>query len=421
MANRTDKAQRSSLLDPNFAPKAELRLLPAAAIYGANAAGKSNILLALDYFQDAVMFSHGTWEPSGGTHLPQHGSEDTPREGSHFELEFVSEGAKFRYGFETDGALFTSEWLYKQLSSREALLFRRTTTASGGKINTEIKLGDNLSGGERYLNSIKPRVRENSLFLSAAAQENQTECKDAFDFITSDIRVTPLNGQWEQVQSTRTSEIAFEDKLFKNLLVQVLRAADPAIVDIKISQYGGTDKQKNLMSELPNSLREILSEGLKYDVQFVLKGDDGDITLPFGAESRGVRKIYSLAGAIMSALRFGDVFVIDELEASMHPHIARLIVDLFQDPAQNPNGAQLIFVTHDTNLLDQELLRRDQIWFVEKSGIDSHLYSLLEFSPRPDEDLERGYLRGRYGAIPSLRRFDLSEEHLTKLRAETSG
>ncbi len=407
VANSSDKAFYSSLHDPLFVSKPDLKLLPAAIIYGANAAGKSNVLLALDYLQSAVMFSHAQWEPGKGTNLPQQGPH---QEGpTRLEIEFIKNGTRYRYGFETDGKFFNDEWLYSSQTTRDRTLFRRTTVRKQDSFETTVKFGDSLSGGERYLNTIKPRVRENSLFLSAASQENQKECLKASEYITSDIFVSPLQGAFEPVQATRTSEMAYENASFKKVLVNILRIADPAIVDVQIVEASSSERITELSKALPEGLRQLVDHGFKYDVRFVLQDGDDKVILPFNAESRGVRKIYSLAGNMLTALKYGDAFVIDELESSMHPHMARLVVELFQDREQNENGAQLIVVTHDTNLLDQASVRRDQVWFVEKDQAGSHLYSLLDFSPRKDEDLERGYLRGRYGAIPALRQIELEE------------
>jgi len=130
--------------------------------------------------------------------------------------------------------------------------------------------------------------------------------------------------------------------------------------------------------------------------------------MPFDQESEGTKTLFSLAGPILVALHGGGVLVVDELDRSLHTQLAKRIVTMFNDPATNPNNAQLVFNTHDTNLLDTDVLRRDQIWFTEK-GSDgaTRLFPLTDFRARKYENLERGYLQGRYGAVPSISTPDL--------------
>jgi AAA15 family ATPase/GTPase len=238
--------------------------------------------------------------------------------------------------------------------------------------------------------------------LSAAAQDNQAESRKIFKWFEEYLEISSLEFNLDQHNTMLTSGIAEGDPGFKEALLLMLKTADPSIEDIEVSEREESPIPENVFQAMETGFREFIQQGFKYKVSFLHKAEDRIIKLPLSSESKGLQKIYSLAAKIIFALKRGEILVIDELESSMHPHLARLIVGLFQDRETNPGGAQIIFTTHDTNLLDQTLLRRDQIWFVEKRGCQSTLYSLLEFSPRKDESLENGYLLGRYGAIPAL-------------------
>lgn len=394
VANSSDHSMRSSL-HPIAVGGRDVALLPSIAIYGANAAGKSNVLLALEYIRDAVRASHSSWLPNSGTHIPQVVS--TNQDASKFEIEVYIDGNRFQYGFEATRRFFQNEWLIGFTGARSHTLFRRQSDEEG-RVN--LKVGPKFEGGQKSAQILEGRLRPNSLFLSLAAQENFPDALKILNWLDQDVNIPPIRFQADPLHASITSGLASKFPEFKSRLMEIMKSADSTISDIEITSSESSASVAELASSLPEGLREYFEESNKYKVVFILKGADGDIRIPFVAQSKGVQKVYSMAGYIISSITHGELMVIDELEASMHPHIARTIVDLFQSSATNKNGAQLLFVTHDTNLLDQSLIRRDQVWFVEKDGCKSHLYSLLEFSPRKDEDLERGYLRGRYGAVP---------------------
>ncbi|WP_445501302.1 AAA family ATPase [Microvirga sp. G4-2] len=413
VANKADKSMQSSLLDPRHGKRVQFRLLPAIAIYGANAAGKTNVLKAIDYMRDAVTMSQAIWKPNAGTRLHQNRSANETS-ATVFEMDFVVDNVRYNYGFSANSRFFEEEWLLAYPLGRERVLFRRETRASGkGDFATQVKCGENFSGDDRYLANIEQRTRENSLFLSAAAQDNQAESRAIFEWFEEFLEIPEMDVNLDYYNSALTSRLAEGHQDFKEALLAMLKTADPSIEDLEVSEREGVPIPETVFQAMDTRMQSFLQEGFKYNVSFIHKDEGRLITLPLSAESKGLQKIYSLAAKILFALKRGEVLIIDELEASMHPHLARLIVDLFQNRETNTGGAQIIFTTHDTNLLDQTLLRRDQIWFVEKGGCRSTLYSLLEFSPRKDESLENGYLLGRYGAIPAL---GMKDNWLSRLR-----
>lgn len=367
-------------------------LLAAAAIYGANAAGKTNVIEAFDYVRDAVLNSQTRWDPSGSTRAQPHFL--ALAQPGTFEFECILDGVRFRYGFTATRDRFEAEWLYSYPHKRERLLFERR---HGEEI--EIKFGNALTGDEREHRSAKRRTRHNSLFLSAAAQENQKECLAIYDWMSK--RVNTLTLPIDEDDYGFTNRVCALELTVKNQVLSILKGADSGISDLVIRKQGNKPVIKDeWATNISDELKEFVSENRDYTVEFVYERDGRRFGIPIFLQSQGTRRLYGLSSIVACVLLYGEVLMIDELESSLHPHISSQIVALFQSQSTNPNGAQLIFTTHDSNLLSADLLRRDQIWFVEKENGSSSLYSLLEFSPRKDESFEANYLRGRYGAVP---------------------
>ncbi|WP_406855675.1 ATP-binding protein [Alsobacter sp. KACC 23698] len=400
-AHRSDKSLPDVPIAAAVGTRRTMDVLPVAAIYGANAAGKTNVLNALDYMQDAVIFSHSAWKPGGGTllkqfRMPSSQLADMPQ--SIFEVDIVLDNNLYTYGFSGNAKFFNAEWLHTYPLGRERTLFRRKTNSNDGKFDTTLKFSPHLSGDDRDLNSMARRTRENSLFLAVAAQENQLEAKRVLEWFSNTLRIDPLAFDATRSSSMDTSSLIEGRSLLFQEVLGILKAADRSLVDVEVQ---AADKELPFDIQDPK-LQELLIAQNRFDISFVHEYDGERLVVPFRDESSGIRKLYGLASGIVAALLLGDTLVVDELEKSIHPAMARYIIDLFQSKSTNLGNGQIIFSTHDTNLLDQSLIRRDQIWFVEKNACQSELYSLLEFSPRKDENLETGYLRGRYGALPAL-------------------
>ena len=394
-AHRADKTLPGAVVDCELGEGGELRLLPAAAIYGATAAGKSTILEALRHFQFAVTLSQTTWQPGAGTDVKPHASKG--EEPSEFEVELVAGGVRYRYGCRANASHFIDEWLYSYPKKRERLIFERRSQVVDGVHKIEVEVGNGFEGGERDREAFKRRTRENSLFLSACAQDNQPQCQLVQGWFRSLLQFSAHQHDWQAF----TSAICAASDDTRKAIVALLRSADSGLSDIEIEEGDGSGAPW-LPPGVSEDIIKFTKERLKHEAYFVMQDGDQTFRLSLDDQSDGVRRLYVLGWAINAALQTGAILTIDELEGSMHPHIAAQILALFQSRSSNPNGAQLIFSTHDTNLLDIRHLRRDQIWFVEKQASRSHLYPLLDFAPRKDENLETGYLRGRYGAIPAL-------------------
>lgn len=353
-------------------------LLPALALYGANASGKSNVLAALGFMRDAVIRSHRLWEPEGGTPQEAFALSSKVSEPSLYEVDILVDRVRYRYGFVLSAVRVEEEWLYTWPQGRKQTWFTREEDA--------FEFGRSMGGENEAIRSF---TRSNSLFLSAAAQNNHPALSPIFAWFRATgfelrnrgmtaSKMSALGGFLKEQLSSSEDAVGRE----QDALVHLIRAADVGIVNIRV------DRREQIY------LRH--------------KADDPDKGwLPLEWESAGTITLLGIAARLIGALREGRLLAIDELEASLHPTVALQILRLFNDPAHNPRGAQLVFTTHDTNLLGNVLgdppLRRDQIWFTEKdeSGA-TRLYPLTDFHPRKEENLERGYLQGRYGAIPFL-------------------
>ena len=387
-----------------------LGLLRAAAIYGPNASGKTNVVKALEYMSAAVDNSQRHWSPEGP--IPREPFLLDPRskdDSSSFEVDVVLDDVRFGYGFTLNDREILGEWLDAYPSGRRQMWFKREAK--------DLVFGNKLTGDNR---AIEHLTRPNSLFLSAAAQNNHQALLPLYTWFTE--RLTHVLRRERRHLRWHTAEMC-QDEGFRRSLQDVLRAADLGLVgvDVRLEDAfslppaGGDSQARALMEEIMGQLRKLAARlkegdqsGSLWDRRPVLalihKGSaEAGIPLGEGDESDGTLAFFALLGPVLQALGSGGTVCVDELDASLHPLLALKVVSLFNDPKLNPRGAQIIFTTHDTNFLDKASLRRDQIWFTEKDAEGgTHLYPLTDFKPRKNENLERGYLQGRYGAIPFI-------------------
>lgn len=367
-------------------------LLTVAAIYGANASGKSNVLKALSFMEGAVRNSHRSWKPEGPIRLDRFlldgASEQRP---STFEVDVLINGVRYQYGFTLNAEAILGEWLYAYPSARKQTWFVRD--------NQSYKFGKQLLGENRAIENL---TRRNSLFISAAAQNNHEQLEPIYRWFADQLSF--VNENRDQLIEM-TAEYCKEDTV-KKVIGELLGAADLGIVGVEVTEEAMDSRIKEAVEAMARTLNEpsvqVSLPLTRTKAQLLHRGAlDAGVSFKQRNESTGTLAWFGLLGPAFSALAAGGTLCVDELDASLHPILAKQFVNIFNDPARNPSHAQLIFNSHDTNLLDPSLLRRDQIWFVEKdqSG-GSHLYALTDFKPRKNESLERGYLQGRYGAIP---------------------
>lgn len=358
------------------------KLLTVAGLYGANASGKSNVLSALAFMRDAVLMNCFR---AGEMFLFPHAQRDPFAWGlrisdpSLFEVTFVLDRVRYQYGFQASDERFLEEWLYAWPSGRKQVWFEREDGA--------FRFGENLKGQNKVIERL---TRPDALFLSAAVQNNHQQLAPVFGWFIS------LEVMGRERRLLREEDLP---KRFWKDFRAFLKQADTGVVDLRFERSRSDDKPRRLGSRF----------SLKH------KSDSDDAWLPLEEESNGTQTLFHMAMPVLWALQSGGLLLIDELERSLHPSLARKIIDRFNDPAGNPKNAQVIFTTHDTNLLGRVIgepaLRRDQVWLTEKDGEGATvLYPLTDYKPRKNENLERGYLQGRYGAIPFLNDFLVKAE-----------
>ena len=381
------------------------RLLKSAVMYGPNASGKSKFFEAFNFVRNYVRDSATDF--TAGDKIPVEPfllDETSNNEPSEFEVIFLHNGLRYRYGFELTEEKVLSEWLYEK-ATKEIELFYRDEQS----ITTHPKKFK--KGGVIAKQGF---VRENQLFLSRAVQFNDEISETLYESLG---KLRTLSGLDEKGFQGYTMSLL--DKAdYKQKILKLLEAADLDIEDIEVEKLDAD----NLPTDLPKSLKEFIKkESLDNEKVFVSdvltkrwKYNQKEEKVGFAhfsmddMESSGTKKFFALTGPIIDTLENGHTLFVDELDSKLHPNLVEKIVSLFNSKILNPHNAQLIFNTHNTNLLDSGLLRRDQIWFVEKDSCGSSaLHSLSDFKKiRKNEALESNYLRGKYGAIPYLEFFN---------------
>lgn len=371
------------------------RLLPSTVIYGPNAGGKSNLIKALQYMRGVVMES-ATLLQAGQTFALQPfrlaaSSATAPTE---FELTLELGAVRYQYGFSMTPQRIVHEYLLVYKSFKPQKWFeRRYDSRQDQDIYT---FGAGLKGQKNLWESA---TRPNSLFLSMAVQLNSEDLRPVFDWFARGLLIF----NEKAALNTQASILLLKEAEGKRRILDFLATADISIADIEVvtKTVTGRKVRYDVAAEKTKVSTEEFEENR---VRFTHVTDHGEATFELDDESHGTRILLFLAAPVLDVLDKGRTLVIDELDTSLHTLLKRELVRMFHRPGINRKGAQLIFTTHDTSLLDApHLLRRDQIWLVEKD-LDqaSRLTALSEFSPRKSEALEKGYLCGRYGGIPFL-------------------
>ena len=365
--------------------------LKIAAIYGANASGKTNVLQAFSYMKKKVLVSDDS-------RINNNLSEENiftfmiNNEPISLEVEILAENNKiYKYGFEVLNNAIISEWLYEKRVNKFYEIFDRT--------NNNIEVKDNKNKLLGLAN-----VDEKTLFLNVFAKidKNNEDFNNVYNWFIDANYLDLGDPNFENALNNRISLKIIEDKKYKEELLKFIKTFDATIDSINIS---------------PNSLEELKNTNGVVKVELVHNGEDGNKkALPLVLESNGTMKMFHLFDFLMDTLRNGRVLFVDELDAKLHPLLTRYIINLFHNSEKNIGNGQLIYSTHDTVNLNKETFRRDEIWFVEKdkNGV-SELYSLSDYiikdengnakKVRNDATYNKDYLTGRYGAIPVIEEF----------------
>lgn len=375
-------------LDDNYVEINDKKILKTAAIYGANASGKSNLFKILTYIILMLRTSNNNDINAKLPIVPFKFDNECLNKPSEFEIKFVVDEIRYVYGFIADKDKIYDEYLYYYPNGRETKIFDRTNTDEYSYSQKD----------EKTLKEIEIKNAPNKFFLATATNWNYDKTKPAYIFLTNGIGTCT---NLEELKSMAFDRYEANPIGLKEFAKDFLKKTDFNIEDYSISKV---DIPQELLIGIPEFIAKTLPEKPKaYQVLFKHKNSDNFLLLD--EESLGTQIVFAFIPFLADTLKNVKVLVIDELDKSLHPFLVQYIVEMFNNPEANKYGSQLIFNTHDTNLLDLNILRRDQIWFTEKdneTGV-SDLYPLSDFSVRKQENVEKGYILGRYGAVPFIK------------------
>ena len=405
LVKSADKDHVGNYFDPEVA--ATPSLLHSATIYGANAAGKSNLIFALGIMREMVLKSASEGQTKDSFAVkPFLFDTATATQPSEFVATFVSEGVRYEYGFVADSIRIYEEWLAAYPNRRRQNWFQRAYDEQNDRYDYE--MGSALTGQKSvWLKA----TRDNALFLSTAVQLNSQQLLPVFNWFDDTLKMAATKG-WNPSYTANLCE----QEESKSEVLAFLKAADFHIHDIELDKTPFSPE--TVSAEIPEEIRAQIIHRLKdkyiLEVRTVHQTSSGErVSLSFEDESDGTRKFFGFTGPWIDSLKNGKVLVIDELHDSLHPKMVEYLVNLFHNPKTNPNNAQLVFTTHETSILNQDVFRRDQIWFCEKNENQAtELFPLMDFSPKKGhrENLEAAYLSGRYGALPYVQKAIFLEE-----------
>lgn len=396
--------------------KLNMRLLKSSVIYGPNAGGKSKFIDAIKFFREFILKSSKDSQEGESINLrPFRLNSKSAKDVSEFEMTFIIGKTIYRYGFEANREVVTAEWLYYRPGKKEIELFYRT----GQSIEFDKKRLDTASIIVDF-----DIVRKNSLLLSVLAQFNSEIATEILNYFRTMSCVSGLEESGYRGSSINKVK---EDKIKRDQIINLLKSADLGIEDLRYVNLietldERTKKSFASLKDINNDLDPHLFAAIITKHQVFNDSNEPDGFVEFNMsdeESHGTQKYFYFAGIILDALEKGMILVVDELDSKLHPNLVSKVVSLFNSKVTNPKNAQLIFNTHDTNLLSAGIFRRDQIWFISKNQYGaSKLYSLADFKTdtvRKNEPFEENYIRGKYGATPFLNEFNfITEKILSK-------
>lgn len=396
MAANSDKQHRDRLIDNKYS---RVRL-----IYGANASGKTSFIRAVEFVRWFILHSNQLLENMPIPVIPFKFRHDAKNVPSKFALTFMIRGKKYFYEFSCTQEKVLYEKLDIYNTTKPTNIFTRIDSNSY-----------DFKRDVKALRDIASKTTRNKLFLATSANWNYPDTKPVVEFLLTNLLTYSFNQPWQAHVEKIKADGQFED--FKKFCLQFFSNADLSIDDFDIEEKKFKDTAKDpILNSILSAITGGEEEAVKqienspvYNINVLHTVDSGDVkerySLNLNEESLGTIQVFELSPVLYRVFQNGAIFFIDEIDRSLHPILVRYIVSLFLNPEINVRNAQLIANTHDTNLLDLELLRRDEIWFTErdfKSG-KTAMYPLTDFSPRKNEDIEKAYILGRFGAIPFIK------------------
>jgi AAA15 family ATPase/GTPase len=373
------------------------RITRSAVIYGANASGKSNLILALLDLKSLVTSSFTGMKPGQPFGFQPFKLElASVIKPTELEVTFVLNGVRHQYGCAFNAERIIEEWLHVYVNPKPQAWFYRKFDVDANE--DKYVYSNHLKGDKEVW---QKATRPNALFLSTAAQHNSEQLLPIYRWFSEKLVVLPMGSSFTPDQTVN----CLQNESLRNKVIGLITAADVGINDVSLVRRLGVQQSFKLNKdgtiESTREDREVMMP------LFTHRSGDRAVAFELEQESQGTQRFFNLIGPIIDVLQNGKTLIVDELDSSLHPLLVRRIIEMFHNPELNTQGAQLLFTTHDTSLLDvSNLLRRDQIWLTEKSTNHATVLApLTEFSPRKGEALERGYLMGRYGAVPMLDSF----------------
>lgn len=402
-------------------PNNDFRILRTGVLYGANASGKSNLVRAMAFAQQLVVL--GT-QVNDRIPVRQFLLDKKLKNGiSLLQFTFLCNEKCFTFGFKVTTRQIQEEWLYEVVNGNEKLIFERFTDEEGNaklKFNTELTAA---ADDKSFFELIARGTRANQLFLTEAVQRNVKQFTPVWEWFSKQLTII--------FPGTRPKGIEFtirDQQEIAPVFMNLLRAFDTGIVAIDSQEFLLDDNNNDLPDEVREDLERMIPDektnayinfsgklhyavrrndqgslvALKLQAQHKMRDSDDKIRFDFSEESDGTQRIVDLLPAMTSLLSSNKVVIVDEIDRSLHPYVTYALFDLFLRESKQ-TGSQLIATTHAENLLTFKLLRKDEIWFVDKNiEGESRLFSLEEFNPRYDKDIMNSYMNGRFGAVPSI-------------------
>jgi len=399
VASNYDKSLPGNLIEPKLPGLEDVKLLKGLAIYGANAAGKSNALLALRFLSRMVENSATELDSGNPTGVePFSLDEKTPSQPTEFALRFVANGVRYHFALVLNEARVLYESLSAFPKGREQVWYERewndvsTTYEWRPERPTDFKRDAKIVG----------YTRENALFLSTAVKWNNRDLEPVFLWFKNRLCFLWQNTDFPPLSPGFTAGFMNRSADMRTLITKLLKNADFGIISAKSSER--EIKREELPADMPQELVEQILKAKNLEIHLGHRGAGGkEFQINWEEQSSGTKKFFALSGHWLDILANGYIAGLDEIDSSMHTSMVTALLRLVFSKEHNPNGAQLLFTTHNPLLLDPTLIRRDQVWFAEKDDEGgTHLYPLTEFKPRKGESLARGYLSGRYGALPFI-------------------
>ncbi len=398
----SDKSLDNNLITGEKALKNN-SLLRSAVLYGANASGKSNVLKSLVYLRFLVGTSSKNIPGQNIQFSPFKLDNKYLSKPSKFDINFVQDGIRYNYKVSFTSEKVIDECLYYYPKGTKAMIFERNDTT-----NYKFTIDQSKQKG------MAERTLENIFYLSNSAQQNYDKTLEPFKWF---LDVLTIIGPAGSLNEHSTARSIHENIKIRKTVLKALAVADLAIDDINVSikeipveDYPNLpDDLKKMIDEPDNKIDSINS----IDVKLFHKGNDEDgneidVQFDFKEESDGTQRLFSLIGPWIDSLNHGSILIVDELDSKLHPFLCKFLIGMFNNPEINKSNSQLLFTTHNSTFLDQDIFRRDQIWFTEKDAKfgNTNLFSLLEFNQRKDANIEKGYLAGRYGAVPFIKNIE---------------